>query len=118
MGKIIVDGLELYAYHGCFLEERIIGAEYKLDIWVEGDFATAEKTDDLSNTVDYVHISDIASQEMQTPSKLIENVAERILSKILKTWPNLDRAGILIKKINPPMNVRADSVQYQLIKNQ
>ena len=117
MGKIIVDDLEVYAYHGCFLEERKIGSEYKLKIWVEGDFSNAEKSDNLEDTIDYVRISDIVNNEMAVSSKLIEYVADRILSKIFNEWPNVLKAGLLIKKINPPMNVFANSVQYQLEKN-
>jgi len=117
MGKIIVDDLEIYAYHGCFSEERKIGSDYKLTIWIEGDFSNAEKSDKLEETVDYVRISDIAKSEMAVSSKLIEHVADRILSKIFKEWQDVLTAGLLIKKMNPPMNVFANSVQYQLEKN-
>ena len=117
MGKIIVDNLTIYAYHGCFVEERKIGSEYKLNIWVEGDFSSAEQTDNLSETVDYVKISDIAAEEMRVPSKLIEHVADRIVLKILNTWQHVKTAGLIIKKINPPMNISADSVQYRLEKS-
>tara|TARA_B100000427_G_scaffold240743_1_gene203695 strand:+ start:298 stop:654 length:357 start_codon:yes stop_codon:yes gene_type:complete len=117
MGRIIVDELEIYAYHGCFAEEREIGSDYKLTIWVEGDFSSAEKSDNLKETVDYVEISDIAKNEMAISSKLIEHVADRILTKIFNKCPRALKAGLTIKKINPPMNVFANSVQYQLEKN-
>ena len=114
MGKIRVHNLNIYAYHGCFLEERQIGADYRLDIWVEGDFSRAEKNDQLTSTVDYVSITDIAANEMAVSSKLIEHVADRIVTQILSTWPTVDLVGVTIKKINPPMNVYADSVEYTL----
>ena len=116
MGKIIIEEIIIYAYHGCYDEEQTIGSEYKLNIWVQGDFSTAEKSDNLSDTIDYVRISDIAAEEMATPSKLIEHVSDRILTKILLEWPSIDTAGMVIKKINPPMNVYASSVQYELEK--
>tara|TARA_B100000700_G_scaffold330607_1_gene457720 strand:+ start:3423 stop:3779 length:357 start_codon:yes stop_codon:yes gene_type:complete len=117
MGKIVIDDLSIYAYHGCFPEERKIGSEYSLNIWVEGDFSNAEKTDNLSDAVDYVRISDIAAKEMLKPSKLIEHVANRILLQILDEWESVSVAGVIIKKINPPMNVPTNSVQYQLAKS-
>ena len=117
MGKIIVDNLSIYAYHGCFDEERKIGSEYKLNIWVKGDFSAAEKTDNLLDTIDYVTISDIAKKEMEIPSRLIEHVADRVLSKILTQWQAIQTVGLIIKKINPPMNVYAESVQYRLEKH-
>ena len=62
-------------------------------------------------------ISDIAAKEMSVPSKLIEHVAARILSKILSEFLQIKSAGITIKKPNPPMNTYADSVQYILEKH-
>ena len=75
MGKLIVRDLKIYAYHGCFVEETKIGAEYQLDLWVEGDFSASEKSDDLNDTVDYVELANLAAQEMSVPSKLIEHIA-------------------------------------------
>ena len=116
MGEIKLTDLTIYSYHGCFSEERKIGAEYKLDLWATGDFSSAEKTDNLSKTVDYVRISDIVSQEMRVPSKLIEHVAARILLKIFSEFSQIETAGIIIKKPNPPMNSYAHSVEYRLEK--
>ena len=116
MGEIRLSDLTLYAYHGCFSEERKIGAEYRLDVWVRGDFSSAEKMDNLSKTVDYVRISDIVSEEMKVPSKLIEHVASRIVLKIFSEFSQIETVGIIIKKPNPPMNSYADSVEYKLEK--
>ena len=114
MGKIILRDLSIYAYHGCYEEENKIGSDYKLNIWVEGDFSKAEKTDHINDTVDYVCLADIAANEMSVSSKLIEHVADRILSKILSRWKNVDLAGISIQKISPPMNEYVRSVDYVL----
>ena len=97
MGQILLRDLTIYAYHGCLPEETKIGAEYKLDVWVSGDFSSAEKTDDLSATVDYVQLSDLIKNEMATPSKLIESVADRIITKILSSFPEIKLAGLSIR---------------------
>ena len=116
MGRITVKNLITYSYHGCYLEENEIGSKYKIDIWVEGDFESAEKNDSLENTVDYVSLTDIAAKEMSIPSKLIEHVAKRIIDKILLQWPELKLAGLTVKKISPPMNQNVHSVEYTLEK--
>ena len=118
MGRITVNNLQVYAYHGCFSEENKIGAEYNLNIWVEGDFSQAETTDSIDETVDYVAIADLACSEMETPSKLIEHVAARILSKILSNWPEIKKSGLTIKKLSPPMNEYVESVEYTIEKSQ
>jgi len=118
MGKIVLRDLTTYSYHGCLEEENKIGSKYKLDIWVEGDFSNAEETDQLNNTVDYVALADTAAREMAIPSKLIEHVASRILSQILKKWKEIKVAGITISKLSPPMNECVKSVQYTVEKKQ
>jgi len=112
MNKITIKNLTCYCYHGCYEEEKKIGAEYKLDIWVESDFSDAHQSDNLHDTVDYVELADIAKREMDVSSKLIEHVASRILEKISKRWPNIKKAGLTIKKPSPPMNQFVDSVDY------
>ena len=118
MGKITVNNLQVYSYHGCFTEENKIGSEYNLDIWVEGDFSQAERTDSIADTVDYVAIVDIARNEMIISAKLIEHVASRILSKILLRWPKIRKSGVTIKKLSPPMNEYVESVDYTIEKTQ
>ena len=118
MGKIVLKNISTYSYHGCFVEENKIGSEYKLSLWVNGDFSKAEQTDSLKDTVDYVSLADLASKEMAISSKLIEHVANRILDKILFRWPEIDSAGITISKLSPPMNQYVESVDYTLERTQ
>ena len=86
MGRLKLQTLKICAYHGCFKEETKIGGEYHLDLWMEADFSDSEQSDELSKTIDYVEVADLAAQEMKTPSKLIEHVANRILVKIMSNW--------------------------------
>ena len=118
MGKIKLDNLNFYSYHGCYEEETKIGSKYQVEICVEGDFELAEKHDTLDKTVDYVELSDLVATEMKIPSKLIEHVASRILDAILVRWSQVSHSTITIKKLNPPMNEYVDSVNYTLCRDQ
>ena len=118
MGRIFIRDLITYSYHGCFEEENKIGAKYKLNIWVDGDFSKAEQSDSLNETIDYVELADLAAKEMAISSKLIEHVADRILSKILSRWGYLQLAGLTIIKISPPMNELVKSVEYTIERRQ
>ncbi len=118
MGKIKIKDINIYAYHGCFVEERAIGSEYKVDVSIVGDFTAAEKGDKLKDTIDYVAVSDIVVQEMQIPSKLIEHVADRIVTRIISSWPVAKCVKLVVKKATPPMNVYAESVEYVLERSQ
>ena len=56
MHKIIVEGIKIYAYHGCLIEESKIGSNYIVGVTMEIDFTEAAQTDDLHKTIDYVII--------------------------------------------------------------
>mgnify|MGYP001376248979 CR=1 FL=1 len=118
MGKLILRDIKIYAYHGCFSEETKIGSEYQLDLWVEGDFAISESSDNLNDAIDYVELADLAAHEMSVPSKLIEHVANRILTKMLLKWKSAKKAGVSIKKLSPPMNQFVSAVEYRLERTQ
>ncbi len=82
MGIIKVENIRVFAHHGCLKEETKIGSDYRVDIEVKADLKTSAKTDKLSDTVDYVLLNKIAKEEMSKPSKLLETVEERILTRI------------------------------------
>ena len=114
MGKIILKDIGIYAYHGCLEEESQIGSLYELDVWVEGDFSNAEQSDSLNETVDYVVLSDLIRFQMLIRSKLIEHVANRIVTEIFQHWSIIMKVGLTIKKITPPMNTHVKSVCYTI----
>ncbi|HEU4718679.1 MAG TPA: dihydroneopterin aldolase [Bacteroidia bacterium] len=110
MGIINVNGIRVYAYHGCLPEETKIGGEYVVDVSIETDFSKAAESDDLSETVDYCTVNEIVRTEMTLPSKLIEHVAKRIADHLRKKFPAVKLFRVTVTKINPPMNGAVDSV--------
>ena len=69
MGIIKVENIRIYAYHGCLLEEGKIGSDYRVDIKVKANLETSAKSDELADTVDYVHLNKIVKEEMAIRSK-------------------------------------------------
>mgnify|MGYP001563057322 FL=1 len=110
MGIINVNGIRVYAYHGCLPEEGIIGGEYIVDVTITGDFSKAETSDQLADTVDYCVVYETVKREMAIRSKLIEHVAKRILDGLRKEYPSVERFDVKVTKINPPMNGAVESV--------
>lgn len=105
-----VNGIKLYAYHGCLPEEAKIGGHYTVDVSVTTDFSSSFETDDLNDTVDYVIINKIVKEEMSERSKLIEHVAKRILVRFNKEINGIDRALIKVIKHCPPIEGDVDDV--------
>jgi 7,8-dihydroneopterin aldolase/epimerase/oxygenase len=114
MSVISIEGMEFFAYHGCFKEEAIIGTKFSIDLFLETDTSLAESTDNLSNTVNYQSVYASVKEEMKTRSKLLEHVARRILQRIQKDFPEVSHAKIKIKKLNPPLGGKMDFVSLEL----
>jgi dihydroneopterin aldolase len=108
--KIEVNGIKLYAFHGCLEEEERIGGHYVVDVNISTDFSLAAETDDLSKTVDYVAVNAIVKEEMAIRSKLIEHVGQRIFSRIKNELNGVSELSVKITKISPPINGDVDSV--------
>lgn len=110
MNKILVEGIKLYAYHGCMEEEGKIGGNYIVDVTMETDFSEAAETDDLTKTIDYVIVYNIVKKQMAIRSMLIENVGKRIITELKKELQGLIKVDLKITKLNPPMNGNVESV--------
>ena len=110
MHQIIVEGINVYAYHGCLEEEGKIGCNYIVNVVMQTDFTEAAKTDDLSKTIDYVTVYNIVKEEMAIRAKLLEEVAQRIVNRLKKQFKTIQKLEIKVTKVNPPMNGNVDKV--------
>ncbi|KJD36724.1 dihydroneopterin aldolase [Tamlana sedimentorum] len=103
MGIIKVENIRVFAYHGCLKEETKIGSDYRVDLEVKANLQPSAKTDQLSDTVDYVFLNRIIKEEMAKPSHLLETVARRILDRIFNEDKLVKKATVLVSKVNPPI---------------
>ncbi len=116
MGKIQVNNIKLYAFHGCLDEEAKIGSEYRVDLEVTANLQNSAESDELIDTVDYVHLNLIVKEEMAIRSKLLEHVAKRILDRILDELHLVKKAKVSVAKINPPIGGNVEDVVIILTK--
>lgn len=116
MGIIKVRNIRLYAYHGCLDEEGKIGSEYRVDLAVKTDLSKSAKTDNLSDTVDYVHLNRIIKQEMSVRTKLLETVADKILTRIINEILLVKKATVEVSKVNPPIGGNVALVTIKMSK--
>ena len=115
--KIIIENIHINSNHGCMVEEGKIGSEYSVNIEIHADLLKSAQTDQLEDTVDYVHLNQIVHDEMAIRSKLLETVAAKILNRIGKEIQQVQYAEVRISKMNPPMggNVEKVSVIFEKI---
>lgn len=111
MDYIELENIRCYAYHGCLVEESKIGSDYRVDLMVKTDLAPSALSDDLADTVDYVHLNAIVKEEMAIRAKLLEHVAKRILDRIGNELPTVMHAKVAVAKLNPPIGGDVASVK-------
>jgi dihydroneopterin aldolase len=117
MGTIKVENIRIFANHGCLSEETKIGSDYRVDLKVKADLQPSALSDKLSDTVDYVFLNRIVREEMLIPTHLLETVAKRILSRILGEDHMVNKATVMISKLNPPIGGDVEMVTIKMTKS-
>lgn len=103
LDSIILKNIRAYSFHGCLTEEGKIGSEYRIDLKVKANLDKPAKTDELIDTVDYVHLNRIVKEEMALRAKLLEHVADRILDRVIKELVLVKKVVVKVSKVNPPL---------------
>lgn len=107
---IEVNGIKLYAFHGCLEEEGKIGGHYTVNVSITTDFSASFSSDELSDTVDYVKINQVVREEMTIRSKLIEHVGYRISERLKNEVNGLIKSKVKVIKHCPPIGGDVDDV--------
>lgn len=117
MGKILINGLKVYAYHGVNPEEKRDGQPFVLDIAMEADLSAAGETDDLKDTVSYAKAMKTAIRVMKEQSyDLLERAAQRVADQILMEYPLILSVEVLLKKPQAPIQADFDYVAVQVTR--
>ena len=116
MSFIDIDDMEFYAFHGCFSEESSIGTNFRVNLRLETDTSKAQKSDNIDDTVNYLSVYQSVKKQMEIPSRLLENVADRIASNLLDEFHAIRYLQIKITKINPPLGGKIGGVSLTIEK--
>ena len=114
-GKIYLDDMRFYAYHGVMEQERRVGGEYSVSLTVEADLADAVHTDDVADTINYAELYTLVKHEMTVPSKLLEHVAGRIGQRVIAEYERIMAVTVRVMKLNPPMGADCNGASVELI---
>ncbi|HKL91393.1 MAG TPA: dihydroneopterin aldolase [Allomuricauda sp.] len=114
MGKIRLKNIRIHSNHGCLKEEMLIGSDYRVDLEITADLSQPAASDQLSETVDYVHLNNIIKEEMTVRSNLLEHVAKRIIDRIFEEIKEVTQVEVEVSKINPPIGGDVESVSVKL----
>ena len=111
MGKILIEEMEFYAFHGHYREEQIVGNRFLVDLEIETNLKKPADSDQLDDAVNYQMAYQLIKKEMRRKkSNLLENIAKRMLDAIYQEMKGIDKATVRIRKMYPPMGGPIKSV--------
>jgi 7,8-dihydroneopterin aldolase/epimerase/oxygenase len=119
MGKIVIEEMEFYAFHGHYQEEQIVGNRFLVDLELKIDLTAPADSDNLKDAVNYQKAYQIIKNEMRrTKSNLLENIGKRILDALFSEMKGIEKATIRVRKLNPPMGGPIKSVGIEMSRKQ
>jgi 7,8-dihydroneopterin aldolase/epimerase/oxygenase len=114
MGTIRLKNIRTFSYHGCLIEEGKIGSDYSVDLEIRANLKHSAESDNLKDTVDYVHLNKIVVEEMAIRSHLLEHVTKRIIDRALSEIEAVSKIKVAVSKINPPIGGDVESVTIEM----
>lgn len=102
--RIELRGLECFGHHGVFPAEKRDGQTFIVDVTCWLDVAEAAATDDLSLTVNYGELAELAVSVVEGPPRdLIETVAVEIADRAMAGHGILHAVEVTIHKPDAPI---------------
>ena len=103
MGKVALEGMEFYARHGYYEEERKIGNKYSVDVVLDVDFTDAAMDDKLEGTVNYERVYEVVAEVMMIDAQLLEHLAGKMIRQLKTEFPQVNQVEVKVSKYNPPI---------------
>lgn len=115
MDKIQIKNLEVFAKHGVFPEENVLGQKFVISAVLYTSTREAGKTDDLTKSIHYGEVSQFITEFMeQNTFKLLETVAERLAEELLLRTERLEKVCLEIKKPWAPVGLPLETVSVEI----
>lgn len=117
MGKILLNNMQFYGYHGLLPEENKLGQRFNVDVTLFMNLKKAGKTDDMTDSVHYGHVYELVKKIVEgEASNLIETVAESIADHLLINFDLLTACTVKVVKPDPPIHGHYHSVAVEIFR--
>ena len=112
--RIRMSGIRFRARHGASRAERDLPQDFVVDIDVTLPTSVLPRTDTRARVFDYDKLASLVVDEGTAVSyKLLETLAERLISRILADTPAV-AVQVQVKKFGPPTSASVDAVAVEL----
>jgi dihydroneopterin aldolase len=103
MLTIALSRIEFDGRHGATAVERRSMRKFEVDLELDAEVSTAERSDRLADTVDYSRAAElIVAVGTGEPHHLLESLARRMVERLKAAFPNVRRIRLELRKLNPP----------------
>lgn len=109
MLSIHLHNIIIFAHHGIFEEEKILGNEFELNITIKHS-PRKLPVKHMADTIDYVAVYELVKKRMSVATPLLETVITDIAGLILSQFSLAEEVAIAIRKIHPPVSQLKGSV--------
>lgn len=118
MLSIHIHNLILFAHHGIYEEEKILGNEFELQISIK-HMPRYLPVKHIADTIDYAAVYELVKKRMDIPTPLLETVITDIAQKVLAQFSLAEEVYVSIRKIHPPISQFQGSVgvSFELKRN-
>lgn len=101
LDRIVLSGMEYFAYHGVYDEEGTLGARFAVDVELLLPLST---TDSIRSTIDYGRVHRFVTEQVTGQRfKLIEALASTIAEGLLASEELLEAVVVRVHKPNAPL---------------
>ncbi len=115
MDKIKIRNLEIFAHHGVFPEENVLGQKFIINATLYTDLRNAGKTDELTASIHYGEICLQMEHFLTTHTfKLLERAAESLAETLLMNVSHLEKIKLEIKKPWAPIGLSLETVSVEI----
>lgn len=115
MDKINIKNLEIFANHGVFPEETVLGQKFLVSATLYTDTRKAGRTDDLTASIHYGEVSHFITKFLKENTfLLIERAAEALAEELLLQTPHLQKVKIELKKPWAPIGLPLETVSVEI----
>lgn len=117
MDQIIVEDLQVYAYHGVYREENEKGQNFYVSVILDTDTRAAGMADDLALSTNYGEVCRfLHTSLLEHTYQLIETAAEKTTEALLLRFPKVRRVTMELKKPEAPVPIPFGSISVRITR--
>jgi dihydroneopterin aldolase len=113
--RVVIDQLELHAYHGWHPHEGEFGQPYTINLELTADVGAAAASDHLGDALDYAVIVATTKRIFtERRHKLVESAGVELARGLLEKFPQVSEVRVRVMKLKPPIPERIHAAGVDL----